>query len=614
MKTITKIPLFLTIILVIIACENEPLDLGENPQEIIDPEPTPPETSIDLSDNFGNEINRDFLGQVKDENHQPLENVAIKIGTTTTTTDQNGVFIIKNASIHERFAYVTAKKNGYFPGSRALVPTDGTNKVTIMLLEENLIKTIQSGINETISLPDNTSLSLTGNYITESGEEYNGNVRVYLQRLNPTEEDMRYQMPGMLYAANSENQERLLQSYGMLAVELKGDNNEELNLAEGTTAEIKIPLDTELMNSAPSSIPLWHFNEEKGYWIEEGQASLEGNTYVGEVSHFSFWNYDADFPAVNLCITLTDSNGNPIANQSITLTHNNSTYLFPTTVGYTNQNGEVCGLIPSNESLEINVYQADFCNTTTPIYNANIGPYASNSNETVSITNTSDVLTENISGTFSNCNNSPVTNGYVKLTYENQNYIDIVSNGNFDINLTRCSNNNNNFSVEGFDYDNQQTTGEINYTFSTSQTNLGTLISCNNTQELIQYSIDGGSQEFIAISDIQVSFEAINQNYNAPYLSISASSSQNCFYMFGILNSNQYTGTYDYYDWNISDDTGFNLTECTSISETNNDIIFNITNLGNVGEYIDINFNGNYEDYQGNQHSITGIIHVLRDE
>ena len=49
------------------------------------------------------------------------------------------------------------------------------------------------------------------------------------------------------------------------------------------------------------------------------------------------------------------------------------------------------------------------------------------------------------------------------------------------------------------------------------------------------------------------------------------------------------------------------------MSNTNNNVIYNLTSLGEVGEYIDINFSGDYIDFSGNPHTINGIIHVVRD-
>ena len=59
---------------------------------------------------------------------------------------------------------------------------------------------------------------------------------------------------------------------------------------------------------------------------------------------------------------------------------------------------------------------------------------------------------------------------------------------------------------------------------------------------------------------------------------------------------------------------GMAFVECQDISYENNQIIFNLTAYGNaIGEYIDINFGGDYEDYQGVAHTISGVIHVKRD-
>ena len=64
----------------------------------------------DFVQNFGNEAVRDFIGQVVDENGNPIQAAEVKIGTSTVQTDVNGVFIINGANVHTRFAYITAKK------------------------------------------------------------------------------------------------------------------------------------------------------------------------------------------------------------------------------------------------------------------------------------------------------------------------------------------------------------------------------------------------------------------------------------------------------------------------------------------------------------------------
>ena len=44
-------------------------------------------------------------------------------------------------------------------------------------------------------------------------------------------------------------------------------------------------------------------------------------------------------------------------------------------------------------------------------------------------------------------------------------------------------------------------------------------------------------------------------------------------------------------------------------------IVFNLSQYAqNIGDYYDINFSGDYYDYQGVQRTVDGIIHVKRDQ
>lgn len=616
MKRIKKLP-NLTLILLLslflaISCQKDDDNSGSGGSQ-----GNIPDT---FSEYFGSEISRDFLGNVIDKNHNPIEGVTVSIGNETAITDSNGIFIINNASVNQRFGYIKAEKAGYIHGSRSVLPSAGTNKITIMLLEEIVAGTINSGSSGNVTSTNGSSVSFDGNFVKEDGSAYSGSVDVIIHHLDPSDDDMSLQMPGMLYAENEDGAERMLQTMGMLAVELRGSSGEDLNLAEGSTSEIKIPVDASLLSSAPATIPLWHFDEVNGYWKEEGQATLQDNMYVGTVSHFSFWNLDAQFPAVNLCITLVDENGNPLTNQSTSLTHSNPDYLYPTSYGYTDDLGSVCGLVPLNEALELNVYSYDACGINA-LHTETVGPFNADSsiNIVVMLNDNTDVIQETITGTFNTCGGNNITDGYVQLTYANQTFTEYVSDGTFEINMIRCQEDNN-FTIKGSDYVNLQTTDSINYTFTTPLTNIGTISACNAITEFIQYEIDGGAVSLFLFENIQANFNPNGSSIsNNPRLYISGYSNdqENCYYMDGFLNNPDYLGTYDHLSWNAPNapnDTGFNITECINMSSTNNNITYSLTALGEVGEYIDINFSGSYEDFQGNPHTITGIVHVLRDQ
>ncbi|APY08838.1 hypothetical protein BWZ20_11240 [Winogradskyella sp. J14-2] len=604
MKSIKNFPNLILILLfsllAITSCQNDDDGIGNN-----DPQENIPDT---FSEYFGNDISRDFLGSVIDKNHNPIEGATITIGSETATTDSNGVFMINGATVKQRFGYIKAEKAGYIHASRSVVPSNGTNKVTIMMLEATVAGSVTSGTSGTVTATDGSSVSFDGNFIKEDGSTYDGSVDVILHHLDPADDDMPLQMPGMLYAENENGAERMLQTLGMLAVELRGSGGEDLNLAEGSTSEIKVPVDASLMSIAPNTIPLWYFDEVNGYWKEEGQATLQGNMYVGTVSHFSFWNCDIPAEAITLCVTTIDDDNVPLANMQVSIT----SATFGTTYGYTNENGEVCGYVPSNESLILNVYSYDVCGDTA-LHTEAVGPFTEDANIVIIVPDNPDVVQETVVGTFNTCDGNAVTDGYVQLSYGNQTFIDAVSNGEFIINLLRCDDNNT-FAVEASDYVNLQVTDSISYTFTTPLTNIGTISACNDVTEFVQYTIDN-DESFLFFENFSVAFNENLDSPSGPVIDIVGQSNGqgNCFYLNGKLNEPEYLGTYDYLNYNEQDDTGFFIGECLSVSDENNNITYNLTALGNVGEYIDINFSGSYEDWNGNPHTITGVVHVLRD-
>lgn len=587
MKSLKSIAL-LVIILVFASCKNDD-DLSITPENQ-DSDPTAFAQNF-----FGSEISRTFLGIVVDTNNNPIENVSISIGSATAMTDSNGVFIISDASVNQRFGFVKAEKAGYIHASRAVVPSEGTNKVLIMMLPETVAGSTSSGTQETIALGNGASVALEGEYIKPDGTAYSGNVNVIMHHLDPTDENMQDQMPGMLYAANVQNEERMLQTFGMLAVELRGENGEDLNLTEGSTAEITVPLDASLIADAPATIPLWYFDETHGYWIEEGHATLVGNEYVGTVSHFSFWNCDIPAEAVNFCVTITDESGNGLANLTVSITSDT----YGTTYGYTNASGKVCGLVPSNEPLEINVYNFDICGES-PIYTDTIGPFGADSNISVTIPDNPDIIFETLTGTFMDCDGNPVITGYVRLEYGGQYFTDTVTDGEFEIDLTRC-NEVDTFRIEAYDYDNFQETGVLYYTFTTPLTNLGTIQSCNTVEEFITYQVDD-HPVIIYSSEVQGGLDNwLNISYESevdPNVSFN-------LYIGSFNGLGSYTNLSLYF-YDINNDSVSDLSDFTGTA--------NVTAFGDVGEYIDINFTGNIDDFiNSTQIPMSGTIHVIRD-
>ena len=547
--------------------------------------PTTPKT--DFAENFGDFVARDFLGKIVDENRNPLEDVLITIAGLTVRTDENGFFILKETNVYENFAHIKAEKTGYIAGSRSLVPTTGLNKIKIMLLQENTIATISSGASSEVNLPNGTKVIFDGAFEDENKNAYSGNIAISLHYLDPADPNLLDKMPGMLYAENDNNEENILESYGMINLEMKGDSGQKLQIANGHTAQIQVPITATQQSIAASTIPLWHFDEDKGYWIEEGSASIQGNKYVGTVSHFSWWNCDANFPTTRLCINIFDNASNPLADIKVELWPNASIY---PRVGISNTSGQICGLIPTNQSLTLKAY--DICGNQ--VYTSNIGPFTTNTT-LPNIILPNSIQTSLVTGNFLACNNTPVTNGYVILKSGTRELVYPVTNGSFSISTIVC-NSNTSFTLEAIDYTNLQSSGIIASNFNFPTTNFGTLISCNTVSEIISYQIDNNPPK--------VFLTTINTNTNGAGFSIYGLDANNAQIY---LQANSTTvGTYPF-SWN----SGMGI-EGIDLGQSNT-ISFNLTNFGAVGQYIDVNFSGTYIDNSSVTHTIVGTFHVIRD-
>ena len=600
--------LYLLLLLFILGCNtNDDLKVDDNP------------STDSFSENFGEEINSDFLGRVLDINGLPINNVDIKIGSSTTRTDQNGIFIIKNATVFEKFAYITSSKTGYISGSRTLIPNNGTNHVEIMMISSAPISVIQSGQSSEVVLSNQTKVIFDGAFEDLNGNTYTGSVSVSMFHLLPSDENLTKLMPGALYAKDSEGEQQMLETFGMLNVELKGNSGQKLQIADGHQATMRMKIDDSQTGTSPQTIPLWSFDEEKGYWIEEGVAEKQGNYYEGKVSHFSWWNCDTFMKLAYLTVKVTDSDSNPITNVKIKLTVNSSN--FTSNYQNTNNLGLASGQIPADEVINVKVL--DICDNL--IFNQNVGPYSSNTNNLYEIIlNNSDFQSIEIVGSLINCESSTVTNGYVNLEFENQILTYVVNNGNFNFNTIVCNTQTQSFLLEGFDFDNLQTTGNINYSFTSLRVDIGQIPACNAISEFISFKINDDPVNII-LSNIQT-YHYPNASF-PKFVIRSNSGLQNVPEMVLNFNINE-KGIYDdfladgySYGFNhkFGNDTNFSgfSVGFTVNSSCQAILPLQINNAPNIGEYFDITFSGIFRyPFSGpcNTNTVTGVIHVLRDQ
>jgi hypothetical protein len=475
-------------VLTIVSCQKDIDDTIVNP---------PTDEIPDLSSKVSSSVS----GFVTDENNAAVLGASVKVGTATATTDKYGYFEIKNVDVVKNAATVTVTKAGYFKGIKTYIAT--ANKAAffrIKLMPNTTAGTIDAAAGGNVTLANGLIVALPANAVVNAttGAAYTGTINVAAQWLNPTAPDLNSIMPGDLRALNAGGALRLLKTFGMAAVELTGAGGELLQIATGKKATLTFPLPSAISGAAPASIQLWYFDENVGLWKEEGSATKTGNTYVGEVSHFSFWNCDVPNDYVQFSCTIVDENGDPIPFilTKISVVSDPSNAAF----GYTDSTGFVSGAVPDNSSLKLEVYTSYSCLNT--IYSQNFTTSNSNVNLGNITVPASSSSIGNVTGTATDCSSLPLTNGYIIMQKDNYYTRYAVSNtGTFDFNAVLCSGSAV-VTLIAEDVAAAQQSNPATYTINTGANAIGNLQACGvTTQEFVNYTIDGVPSSYTAPGD-----------------------------------------------------------------------------------------------------------------
>ncbi len=230
-----------------------------------------------------------ITGRVIDEAGKSVQGAVVSGHGASTTTNANGVFVLQNVAVPSTRAVVMVAKAGYFNGARAAFPSAGkTTTVMLTLQEAKVTQTVSASSGGKVAV-GSASVTLPANgYVDAQGRSYSGSVNVAARYLDPLSANFYDSFSGDMAALRADGSSTELVSYGVLRVLLTGTQGQPLNLASGAQATLAYPA----TGSTASEIPLWHFDEKQGIWVEEGKATLTGGQYVGTVTHFTDWNLD----------------------------------------------------------------------------------------------------------------------------------------------------------------------------------------------------------------------------------------------------------------------------------------------------------------------------------
>ena len=380
-------------------------------------------------------VQASLYGRVLDAYGYVVSGAMIQVDGQTLTTNAQGLFFVYNQQLNKNGTYVRVQAAGYFPAGRFAYPQLGSSTYLKIVMSIKQPVSFSTASVADITVSGGASVSIPAqSLVTAGGQSYSGNYLVAARWLDPSDPETFTEMPGDLRAQDANGLGKVLKTFGMIGVELSSPAGDPLQLAPGQKATIRLPLPAAVQAAAPASIPLWHFDEATGYWQEEGSATREGNQYVGEVSHFSFWNCDvpADYILLNGC--LVNDAGQPLVNMLVSLT----SAQFGTGYGYTDAQGQFGGLVPANEVLNMTLKVADTCNTV--IYATMIGPFTTNTTLAKIEVNLAGQHKLTLSGELVDCSGLPLTTG-LAYVYDQTTLVAVLptdTNGHFGAMVYTC--------------------------------------------------------------------------------------------------------------------------------------------------------------------------------
>jgi len=451
-------------------------------------------------------VQASIFGIVVDKDENPIEGATVQFQGNTIYTDQYGIYKINDTEIDTRHNFLNINKVGYFEGSRTF-RTNHTKTITLktQLLEKDFS---QSFLNDEggVITKENTVLTFPANSIVvdATGAAYDGTVQVAVQYLDPTQLEVNQQMPGDLSGFSASNDISRLVSYGMVAVELQSPAGEKLQVKDGQTVNMTTTIPSEIVEGAPSEIPMWYFDMNTGFWKEEGMATLNGNQFEAEVTHFSWWNYDSDLPSIILSGRVVDQDGNPIAGIHVWA---ESINVWSAGHGDTDADGTFSGQAAKDETLILKIFaNSGFCNLSNSIFESEIGPFSEDTDLGDIVIPTSEESTLSVTASFVNCENEPVTNGYVRIRYH---YYEITD-GTLDVDIQIC-NTDTDLELVAVDRDALKEANPILLN-APGENILGIITVCDNDVDFVEAICDELEYDFTLIEGVGLYNTSANGN------------------------------------------------------------------------------------------------------
>jgi len=345
-----KILLISLLIFAIFSCKDDESDIVSPDREY---------TPKIIQETYGN---AKLVGFVNDKNGSPLADATVFFGAEKTTTGSDGSYQLNTLSAGSN-KRIWFEKDGYASTQKlADISEELPNRIDASLfpIGKTMKMTSDGGTIEA----DNFSVEIEpGGFVYSDGTSVEEDVIVEATAFLAMDDELLNAFPGEFRGTRADGTTTAIESFGFIDVELKVESGEPVQMAEGVNSTIKI----KAPENAPSTIPMWHYDEDKAKWIEEGVGKLNEGFYTADVNHFTKWNWDRPYDETSKLVgRVVDSDGNPIEGASVV--QRGITYRFQNSTK-TDGDGEFELRTPeSNESeieAKVEFYSSTIVNYTT---------------------------------------------------------------------------------------------------------------------------------------------------------------------------------------------------------------------------------------------------------
>ena len=300
-----------------------------------------------------------FSGRVSGTDGELIDGAKVAINDMATTTSKDGYFFIQVPQESNRYVF-NISKLGYALYSKILFEGAVEQRITMVKAQTTTIDPSQRiAVTEDLKGKEKAgaSVQIQPNTLVDIyGKRATGSLRLSISTIDVRDPVGR--LPGDFGALTAAGRDVRLETYGAADIQITDDGGNSFNLAPGSEATVRIPVDKAQLAKAPAEIDLWFYDTKSGLWRQEGKATLFGDTYQARVKHFSVVNVDvAKIDAACMRIH-TDTTTIPVPYQ-LKITIPTSTGVDQEFTRPVNEAESVIVRLPPNEPITLQAFASD---------------------------------------------------------------------------------------------------------------------------------------------------------------------------------------------------------------------------------------------------------------